>query len=116
MIDEFQFLNRHIYWDQEKTRHAEGLAGSYLHTAERKHAPLLITGSWVGWLIDDVNKLLSGRFVHAPLKPLPGSVYYGKSDNHRAAVMTRILYPLFESNLQTSGVLTNCTAGTRSRV
>ncbi len=71
MIDEFQFLNRHIYWDQEKTRHAQGLAGSYLHTAERKHAPLLITGSWVGWLMDDVNKLLPGRFVYAPLKPMP---------------------------------------------
>ncbi len=71
MIDEFQFLNRHIYWDQEKTRQAKGLVGSYLHTAERKHAPLLITGSWVNWLMDDVNKLLPGRFVYAPLKLLP---------------------------------------------
>ncbi len=71
MIDEFQFLNRHIYWDQDKTRHAKGLVGSYLHTAERKHAPLLITGSWVGWLIDDVNKLLPGRVVYAPLNALP---------------------------------------------
>ncbi len=71
MIDEFQFLNRFIFRDQACTSRIENLAGSYLHTAERKHAPLLITGSWVGWLMDDVNKLLPGRFVHAPLKPMP---------------------------------------------
>ncbi len=71
MIDEFQFLNRFIFRDQACKNRIKNLAGSYLHTAERKHAPLLITGSWVGWLMDDVNKLLPGRFVYAPLKPLP---------------------------------------------
>jgi len=63
IIDEFQFINRHIYWDKEKQRRANELAGSYLHTAEYKNAPLLVSGSWVGWLMDDLNKMLPGRFI-----------------------------------------------------
>ncbi|MCP4110194.1 MAG: hypothetical protein GY749_32505 [Desulfobacteraceae bacterium] len=67
MIDEFQFINRFIFWDKERTRQAKNLAGSYLHTCEYKNAPLLVTGSWVGWLMDDLNRYLPGRFVKYPL-------------------------------------------------
>ncbi|VEN73235.1 conserved hypothetical protein [Candidatus Desulfarcum epimagneticum] len=63
MIDEFQFINRYIYWDKKKERRASDLAGSYLHTAEYKNAPLLVSGSWVGWLMDDLQKMLPGRFT-----------------------------------------------------
>ncbi len=71
MIDEFQFINRFIFWDREKKRRADNLAGSYLHTCEYKNAPLLVTGSWVGWLMDDLNRLLPGRFHKDPLGNLP---------------------------------------------
>jgi hypothetical protein len=71
MIDEFQFLNRYIYWDEAKTNHADDFAAGYLSTAEYKNAPLLITGSWVGWLMDDLSKMLPGRFVLKPLHPMP---------------------------------------------
>ena len=71
MVDEFQFINRHIYWDKYKQRRAEGLAGSYLHTAEYKNAPMLVSGSWVGWLMDDLNKYLPGRFIFMSLKNIP---------------------------------------------
>ncbi len=71
MIDEFQFINRFIFWDKEKSRRAHNLAGSYLHTCEYKNAPLLVTGSWVGWLMDDLNRLLPGRFLKGPLNSLP---------------------------------------------
>lgn len=71
MIDEFQFINRYIFWDKEKTRRADNLAGSYLHTCEHKNAPLLVTGSWVGWLMDDLNRFLPGRFVKYPLENMP---------------------------------------------
>lgn len=67
MIDEFQFINRFIFWDKEKMRRAKNLAGSYLHTCEYRNAPLLVTGSWVGWLMDDLNKLLPGRFIKYPM-------------------------------------------------
>jgi len=67
MIDEFQFINRFIFWDKEKTRRAKNLSGSYLHTCEYRIAPLLVTGSWVGWLMDDLSRYLPGRFVKYPL-------------------------------------------------
>ncbi|MCP4345788.1 MAG: hypothetical protein GY795_09705 [Desulfobacterales bacterium] len=70
MIDEFQFINRFIFWDKEGTRKAENLAGSYLHTCEYRNAPLLVAGSWVGWLIDDLNKMLPGRFIKYPLESM----------------------------------------------
>ncbi|QTA77920.1 NTP hydrolase p-loop-containing [Desulfonema limicola] len=62
MIDEFQFINRYIFWDKEKNRRAHNLAGSYLHTCEYKNAPLLVSGSWVGWLTRALQKMLPGRF------------------------------------------------------
>ncbi len=71
MIDEFQFLNRFVYWDREKRHKAEDFAGSYLHTCEYKNAPLLISGSWVGWLMDDLNTMLPGRFQYHHLENLP---------------------------------------------
>ncbi|MCP4751967.1 MAG: hypothetical protein GY866_13820 [Proteobacteria bacterium] len=62
MIDEFQFINSEFYWDKEKTQLASTLCGRYLGIAESKTAPLLISGSWVGWLMSDLMRLLPGRF------------------------------------------------------
>jgi len=73
MIDEFQYLNRRIYHDKILTHLRDDLAGGYLHTAEYKNAPLLIAGSWVGWLMSDINKMLPGRFIYFPFNNLPES-------------------------------------------
>jgi len=62
MIDEFQYLNRFIYRDQMCTNPYPDFAGTYFHTAEYKTAPLLISGSWVGWLMQDLTKMLPSRF------------------------------------------------------
>ncbi|KPA19648.1 ATPase domain protein, prokaryote domain protein [Candidatus Magnetomorum sp. HK-1] len=62
MIDEFQYLSRYIYRDEACTNHYEGFAGTYFHTAEYKTAPLLISGSWVGWLMRDLTTMLPSRF------------------------------------------------------
>jgi len=62
MIDEFQYLNRHIYRDKACTNHYSDFAGTYFHTAEYKTAPLLISGSWVGWLMRDLSTMLPSRF------------------------------------------------------
>lgn len=62
MIDEFQYLNRFIYRDEACTNLYVGFAGTYFHTAEYKTAPLLISGSWVGWLMRDLSKMLPSRF------------------------------------------------------
>ena len=71
MIDEFQFLNRFIFRDQACAHRMKNLAGSYLGTAERKHAPLLVAGSWVGWLMHDLTSQLPGRFMPYHLESIP---------------------------------------------
>ncbi|MCX6582854.1 MAG: hypothetical protein NT166_21975 [Candidatus Aminicenantes bacterium] len=71
MIDEFQFLNAMIYWDKDKKNPADTLAGGYLSTAESKIAPLLVSGSWVGWLMNLLKKMLPARFRYYPLENMP---------------------------------------------
>jgi hypothetical protein len=73
MIDEFQFMNAMIYWDKKKSKNqlANNLAGGYLSTAENKIAPLLVSGSWVGWLMDELNHMLPSRFRYKYLKNMP---------------------------------------------
>jgi hypothetical protein len=71
MIDEFQFLNAMIYWDKGKKNLADTLAGGYLSTAESKIAPLLVSGSWVGWLMKELSSMLPARFRNKFLKPMP---------------------------------------------
>ncbi len=78
MIDEFQFINATVFWDKAKTKEqrAKNLAGGYLSTAESKNAPLLVTGSWVGWLMNELITLLPGRFVFYFLRNMPEEEAY----------------------------------------
>ncbi|MGD2088718.1 MAG: hypothetical protein PVH61_21245 [Candidatus Aminicenantes bacterium] len=71
MIDEFQFLNAMIYRDKGTKIPADGLAGGYLSTAESKIAPLLVSGSWVGWLMNELNMMLPARFKYEYLENMP---------------------------------------------
>jgi hypothetical protein len=73
MIDEFQFMNAMIYWDKKKSKNqlADNLAGGYLSTAENKIAPLLVSGSWVGWLMSELETLLPNRFWYEYLENMP---------------------------------------------
>jgi hypothetical protein len=70
-IDEFQYLNSEIYWDKEKTRKADDFAAGYMSTAEYKNAPLLVAGSWVGWLRYTLLTMLPSRFIFDSLENLP---------------------------------------------
>lgn len=72
MIDEFQFLNSMIYWDKDKDNVADTLAGGYLSTAESKIAPLMVSGSWVGWLMNLLKMMLPARFKYKSLNDMPG--------------------------------------------
>jgi hypothetical protein len=73
MIDEFQFMNAMIYWDKAKSENqlADTLAGGYLSTAESKIAPLLVSGSWVGWLMKELSSMLPSRFRNKLIKNMP---------------------------------------------
>ena len=92
MIDEFQFLNRYIYRDKSCKDCINNLAGSYLHTAERKNAPLLVSGSWVGWLIDDLTRMLPGRFVLEDLNNMPRHEAIEMALNYSAITQIPITY------------------------
>jgi hypothetical protein len=71
MIDEFQFLNAMIYRDKAMNILADTLAGGYLSTAESKIAPLLVSGSWVGWLMKELSSMLPARFRNKFIKNMP---------------------------------------------
>ncbi|MCU0290245.1 MAG: hypothetical protein MUF15_28150 [Acidobacteria bacterium] len=73
MIDEFQFLNAMIYRDKEMKILVDDMAGGYLGTAESKVAPLLVSGSWVGWLMNELNMMLPARFKYKFLENMPES-------------------------------------------
>ncbi|MCP4146956.1 MAG: hypothetical protein GY757_04315, partial [bacterium] len=68
-----QFLNSMIYWDKGKSKErlADTLAGGYLSTAESKIAPLLVSGSWVGWLVNLLRMMLPARFKYKYFKNMP---------------------------------------------
>jgi hypothetical protein len=65
MIDEFQYINKYLYhpWPPLPEHQMNTMAGSYLGTAESKIAPMLITGSAVGMLINLIYRQLPRRFV-----------------------------------------------------
>ncbi|MGD2089114.1 MAG: hypothetical protein PVH61_23250 [Candidatus Aminicenantes bacterium] len=71
MIDEFQFMNAKIYRDKALKNLAKTLAGGYLSTAESKIAPLLVSGSWVGWLLNELGTMLPNRFWYEFLGNMP---------------------------------------------
>ncbi|NIM14401.1 MAG: hypothetical protein GTO45_20400 [Candidatus Aminicenantes bacterium] len=71
MIEEFQFINAKIYRDKALRNLAKNLAGGYLSTAESKIAPLLISGSWVGWLMKELSSMLPARFRNKLIKNMP---------------------------------------------
>jgi hypothetical protein len=71
MIDEFQFLNAVVYRDKAMANRAKTLAGGYLSTAESKIAPLLVSGSWVGWLMNQLKMMLPARFKYKSLYNMP---------------------------------------------
>ncbi|MCP5050491.1 MAG: hypothetical protein GY940_25225, partial [bacterium] len=43
----------------------------YLSTAESKIAPLLVSGSWVGWLMNELDTMLPTRFRYEYLENMP---------------------------------------------
>ncbi|MCP4352256.1 MAG: hypothetical protein GY795_42910, partial [Desulfobacterales bacterium] len=83
MLDEFQNITQYVYPDKERrTEPDETLAGSFHDVVESKIAPMLVTGSYVGWLVKVIDKYLeAGRlkrtFINPYLTPEEGlqSVY-----------------------------------------
>ncbi len=71
IIDEFQYLSAHVYPDPNfATKPIEALPGSFHQVSESKIAPMLATGSYVGWMTDIMHKYLeAGRLSHVNFSP-----------------------------------------------
>jgi len=72
ILDEFQNITRFVYRDEKCEGKAdETLAGSFHYHSESKVAPMLVTGSYAGWLLKVIHQYLeAGR-----LKPTYFSPY-----------------------------------------
>ena len=68
IIDEFQNINGYIY--DQRGELDNTMSGTYLDLAEKKEAPLIISGSEVHWLMRIVDSL-TGRFAKTYLQNLP---------------------------------------------
>ncbi|MEM7531654.1 MAG: hypothetical protein AAF639_05745 [Chloroflexota bacterium] len=71
MIDEFQYLSGNIYARQDLSGEPlSGMPGSYHEVSESKVAPMLATGSYVGWMLDIMHKhLKAGRLSRTSFSP-----------------------------------------------
>ncbi len=71
IIDEFQYLSSHIYRDEACAgKPITALPGSFHEISESKIAPMLATGSYVGWMVDIMGKYLeAGRLSHIDFSP-----------------------------------------------
>ncbi len=71
IIDEFQYLSAFVYRDEQCVGPPiEALPGGYHEVSESKVAPMLATGSYVGWMIDIMGKYLeAGRLSHIIISP-----------------------------------------------
>ena len=71
IIDEFQNLTQYVYPDPLfQTAPIDTLAGSFHSLSESKIAPMLVTGSYVGWLLMVIRKYLeAGRLKQIHFSP-----------------------------------------------
>jgi len=71
MIDEFQYLTKFIYRDEKCQGEAdETIPGSFHFHVESKVAPMLVTGSYISWIIEISGKYLeAGRLSYWRMPP-----------------------------------------------
>jgi hypothetical protein len=81
ILDEFQYLASVVYRDEKcEGKPDESLPGSYHSLSESKIAPMLVTGSYAGWLLNIMRHYLeAGR-----LKPLHFSPYLPEEEGLQA--------------------------------
>ncbi|MBF0199784.1 MAG: hypothetical protein HQK66_00440 [Desulfamplus sp.] len=71
IIDEFQNITQYVYRDEACAgKPDETLAGSFHYHVESKIAPMLVTGSYIRWLINISSKYLeAGRLTEMFMSP-----------------------------------------------
>lgn len=70
MIDEIQFMTKHIFWDKEYKVSAHNLPGVFHGLVEMKTAPMLVSGSYVGWMTQMIHdQFKGGRLKQTEISP-----------------------------------------------
>ncbi|KPA10698.1 protein containing ATPase domain, prokaryote [Candidatus Magnetomorum sp. HK-1] len=77
IIDEFQYFSNHIFFDQNCTNLDKSMPGSFHGLVESKIAPMLVSGSYVSWMLSLMEEYLeAGRldqyYISPYLKPDEG--------------------------------------------
>lgn len=71
ILDEFQYITKYVYRDEECVGQPdETMAGSFHSLSESKLAPMLVTGSYVSWLLNIMYEYLeAGRLTPINFSP-----------------------------------------------
>ncbi|MCP4700738.1 MAG: hypothetical protein GY862_28370 [Gammaproteobacteria bacterium] len=71
ILDEFQNITQYVYQDEKfEGKPDDTMAGSFHYHSESKLAPMLVTGSYVGWLVNIIDKYLeAGRLKFTRMSP-----------------------------------------------
>jgi hypothetical protein len=70
MIDEIQFMTKYIFHDPEYKLLAHNLPGAYHGLVESKVAPMLVSGSYIGWMMQMMHDMFKGgRLKQTPISP-----------------------------------------------
>ncbi|OQY60025.1 MAG: hypothetical protein B6245_03615 [Desulfobacteraceae bacterium 4572_88] len=70
IMDEFQNTGEYIYMDESHQYADKSIPGTWHDLSESKYAPILVTGSYVGWLINIIDTYLeAGRLKRTFLNP-----------------------------------------------
>jgi len=68
MIDEIQYMTQYIYHDKAHQVLARRLPGAYHGLVESKVAPMLVSGSYVGWMVQLMREMFTGgRLKRTPI-------------------------------------------------
>jgi hypothetical protein len=70
ILDEFQYLDKYVYEVNKGVTIKTELCGTYHHVGSSKISPVIVTGSYIAWLLDIVLKM-TGRYRSIWLKNLP---------------------------------------------
>ncbi|KPA17836.1 protein containing ATPase domain, prokaryote [Candidatus Magnetomorum sp. HK-1] len=70
VIDEFQYFSNHVFVDPEYKNHYYTMPGSYHSYVESKLAPMLVSGSYVSWMLNLMTEYLeAGRLDQFYISP-----------------------------------------------
>ncbi|MDM8525326.1 hypothetical protein QUF80_18300 [Desulfococcaceae bacterium HSG8] len=70
MIDEIQYMTKHIFYDRERRICAHNLPGAFHGLSELKYAPMLVSGSYIGWMTQMIHEMfVGGRLKKTRVSP-----------------------------------------------